>query len=125
MNRARPLTLVAEYHLVRFSGRTASAAFLAALSRFLDSPDGSGFLEPPEPAEVWIDARILRTFVDVYLSASALLAARAAFAPVPVSGTVPGVALADGCVLVIGAGRSPAWGMAEAERRLGTILVHD
>jgi hypothetical protein len=125
MKRAHPLTVVAEYHLVRFSGRTASAAFLAALSRFLDSPGGSDFMEPPDPAEVWIDARTLRTFVDVYLSANALVAARAAFAPVPVAGTVPGVVLADGCVLLIGAGRSPAWGMAEAERRLATILVHD
>jgi hypothetical protein len=125
MNRTRPLTVVADYHLIRFSGRTASAAFIAALSRFLDSPVGSDFMEPPEPAEVWIDARSLRAWVDVYLSGSALAAARAAFAPVPVSGALPGVVLADGCVLLIGAGRSPSWGMAEAERRLATIRGYD
>jgi hypothetical protein len=125
MNRARPLTVVAEYHLIRFSGGTASTAFIAALSSFLDSAGGSDFMEPPDAAEVWIDARSLRAWVDVYLSGSALAAARAAFAPIPVSGALPGVVLADGSVLLIGAGRSPAWGMAEAERRLATIRVHD
>ena len=110
-----------EFHLVRFSGRTASAAFVAALSRYLDSPDGSVYLEPPEPAEVWIDARICARLGGRLPQRKRPRAARAAFAPVPVSGTVPGVALADGCILLIGSGRSPAWGMAEVERLLATI----
>jgi DMSO/TMAO reductase YedYZ molybdopterin-dependent catalytic subunit len=114
--------MVAEYHLIRFSGRTASAAFVAALSRFLDSPRGSDYMRPPEPAEVWIDARVLIAWVDVYLNGGALAAAQSAFAPVPVAGAVPGVLLAEGSVLIIGGGRSPAWGMAEAERRLEATL---
>jgi hypothetical protein len=118
MSRTSGVTVVAEYHMIRFSGRTASAAFIAALSRFLDSPSGSDYMGPPEPAEVWIDTRAVVAWVDVYLSGGALAAARSAFAPVPVAGTVPGIMLADGCILLIGGGRSPAWGMAEAERRL-------
>jgi hypothetical protein len=122
MDRTRTASLVAEYHLIRFSGRTASAAFIAALSRFLDSPGGGDYMAPPEPAEVWIDARALVVWVDVYLNGGALAAAQSAFAPVPVAGAVPGVLLSERSVLLIGGGRSPAWGMAEAERRLATIL---
>lgn len=122
MDRTRGASVVAEYHLIRFSGRTASAAFIAALSRFLDSPSGSDYLGPPEPAEVWVDARAFIAWVDVYLNGGALAAARSAFAPVPVAGAVPGVLLADGSVLIIGGGRSPGWGMAEAERRLEATL---
>ncbi len=122
MDRRRGVTLTEEYHLVRFSGRTATAAFIAALSRFLDSPSGRGYMGPPEPAEVWIDARVFVAWVDVYLNRGALAATRSAFAPVPVTGALPGVLLADGSVLLIGGGRSPAWGMAETERRLGEHL---
>lgn len=122
MDRTRGVSVIAEYHLIRFSGRTASAAFIAALSRFLDSPSGSDYMGPPEPAEVWIDVRAFIACVDVYLNGGALAAAQSSFAPVPVAGAVPGVLLADGSILLIGGGRSPAWGMAEAERRLEATL---
>jgi hypothetical protein len=118
MDETRGATVIAEYHLIRFSGRTATAAFIAALLRFLDSPRGSDYMGPPEPAEVWIDARARIAWVDVYLNGGAFAAAQTAFAPVSVAGAVPGVLLAEGSVLIIGGGRSPAWGMAEAERRL-------
>jgi hypothetical protein len=122
MDTTRGTTVAAEYHLIRFSGRTASAAFITTLSRFLDSPRGSEYMGPPEPAEVWMDVRALIAWVDVYLSRSALAAAQSAFAPVPIAGAIPGVLLADGSVLIIGGGRSPSWGMGEAERRLEAML---
>jgi hypothetical protein len=121
MSRTGEFPIVAEYHLIRFSSRTASAAFIAALSRFLDSSGGSGYLGSPGQAEVWIDARTFFAWVDLYLNRAALAAAESAFAPVPISGAIPGVALADRCVLLIGGRRSPAWGMAEAERLLAAI----
>jgi hypothetical protein len=120
MKRAPGSSVLAEYYLIRFSGRTASAAFIVALARFLDSPSGNVYMEPPQPAEVWIGARALFAWVDIYLSGRALAAARSVFAPVPVSGALPGVMLADDSILLIGAGHSPTWGMAEAERRLET-----
>jgi len=122
MDRTRGATVIAEYHLIRFSGRHASAALIGALSRFLDSPSGSDYMGPPDPAEVWIDARLFIARVNVYLNGGALAAAQSAFAPVPVAGAVPGVLLAEGSVLIIGGGRSPAWGIAEAERRLEAML---
>jgi hypothetical protein len=107
------------FHLMHFEHRGEAAAFVAALSRFLDSPRGSGYMEPPGAVQIWSHAGASHGTIDVFLTADALAAATAAFAPVIGAGTNPNVTLPPGCTLLIGAERAPSWGLEEAERVLG------
>jgi hypothetical protein len=109
-----------EYHLIEFARTVEAAAFIAALSRVLSSPAGAPWMRSSEPVEVWSHRPDGSDTVEVYLSGPAVGAARAAFAPVPVSSIRRGDALPASCDLVIGGGRTPAWGLADAERRLSS-----
>lgn len=78
----------------------------------------------PNPVQVWSHSTATHGFVEVYLSDGALEAATAAFVHPLVAGArrgeaLPsGCALTSGCALIIGGQRTPAWGLADAERRL-------
>ncbi|HKG94231.1 MAG TPA: hypothetical protein VKA84_20130, partial [Gemmatimonadaceae bacterium] len=64
------------YHVVHFDHAAEAAAFIAALSRFLDAPGGGGFVTGPPPAagpvEVWSYPTVPGDSVEVYLSGGAL-----------------------------------------------------
>jgi hypothetical protein len=79
--------------VVPFAGQVEAAAFAAALSRFLDSPRGSAYLDQPAAVEVWIAAVLPHADVEVYLSDAARDAVISGFASVPIAATRVGAAL--------------------------------
>ena len=107
------------FHLMPFAQRNEAAAFVAAISRFLDSPRGAGYVEPPGAVQIWSHAGASHGAIDVYLTADALAAATAAFGAVVGVGTHPDMPLPPDCLLLIGADRAPTWGLEDAERVLG------
>jgi hypothetical protein len=106
------------YHVISFERRDEAAAFIAALSRFLDSPRGSVYMGARASVEVWTRPTATGEPVEVYLDEGALEAATIAFGPVEVGGMRRGDALPPACALMIGGPRSPTWGLADVERRL-------
>lgn len=104
------------YHLLEFDRTREAAAFVAALSRFLDSSRGEVYLAQSDPMRVLRRATTTGGISEVYLSEEALKAATSAFAPVPVAGACHGEALPSGCVSIIGDHHPPAWGLEDAER---------
>ena len=108
-----------DYHVLAFERTNEAAAFVAALSRYLNSPPGAGFVSAPASVEVWSYSPPTEERIEVYLSGGALAAVTAVFAPVPVIAVRRGAALPTDCVMIIGGDQRPAaWGLAEAERRL-------
>jgi hypothetical protein len=98
MSGGEPLDLPLKsraYHVVRFGGNVEARAFAAALRRILNGPRGREFLGASESAEIWLSPS---EPVEIYLSSSALEAARAVFSPVPIEGTRFGRDLPAGCI---------------------------
>ncbi len=105
-------------HLIALGDLDEASAFVAALSRFLHSPGGVEYLDPPRAVEVWSRAVPERGTVSIYLSDRALEAASAAFAPVAVVTTLAADLLSPEPRLLFSGERVPAWGLAEARRHL-------
>jgi GNAT superfamily N-acetyltransferase len=106
-----------EFHVMEFGHHDEAAAFVAALSRLLQSPAlsaGHGAVE------VWARSPVAAEGVLLFLSDDALEAASAGFSPVPVVRTVSREALPDESFLIIEGGVTPAWGAAQASARLLT-----
>ena len=102
----------APYLVVQRMSLAEGAAFVAALSRYLSSPDGAHARTLADPVEV--RAEVGADSVIVLLSSSAYRAAIERFDPVPVAGEAPADRVAK-APLVFGDERIPAWGAAEAE----------
>jgi hypothetical protein len=100
--------------VVRFERRVEAAAFVAALSRVLDSPRG----EPGETAEVWAAPEDAGDAVALYLNPPALAAAVQAFPPVPASPLDTNQGPPRAAVRVLGGRHVHAMGLEEAARRL-------
>lgn len=83
------------YHAIRFGRIDEAKAFAAALRRVLNGPRGQEFLGTGESAEIWLSPSAP---VEIYLSSSALEAARAVFSPVPIAETRFGRDLPAGCI---------------------------
>ena len=123
-----------EFHVMEFVHHDEAAAFVAALSRFLNSPDAPRAGEPKSksksksksnpksrlksPIEVWARSPVAAEGVVLFLSDAAQTAADKAFSPVPVGRTIKRASLPDECFLIIEGGVTPAWGAAEASARL-------
>lgn len=104
---------------MEFAHHDEAAAFVAALSRFLDSPkSGVGSGRRRSTIEVWARSPVASEGVLIFLSGAALKAAESAFSPVPIARTVKRESLADECFLIIEGGVTSAWGAAEASARL-------
>jgi len=112
------------FHPLCFASTDEAAAFIAALSRALNSPDRVAAAKTTGSVEVWIDRAPSQAAAVVYLSDAALDAAVAAFPPVPVLTAVPNDMLPAGCRQVIGGGQHPSWGMAEVQRLLATFALY-
>lgn len=112
------------YHVLEFDSTTEAASFVAALSRFLNSPVGSTYVDSDGSVQVWSSVAESRPdrreWVEVFLSSEALDAASAAFAPVLVSGRRRGDELPADCTLVVDGYHVPPWGLTEVE----DILIH-
>lgn len=107
-----------EFHVIEFAHHDEAAAFVAALSRFLNSPSGGVSKKGASAVEVWARSPVKSEAVKLFLSDSALEEADAAFSPVPVARTVKRESLPDESFLIIEGGVTPAWGAAEASARL-------
>ncbi len=107
------------YHVVSFAEAAEAAAFVAALSRFLNYPQGSAYLAHPASVMVWGYSTMMGKAVDLYLSADALQAATSAFGSVPVAETRQTLPL--GCKLILGNHETPSWGMSDALRHHGAV----
>ena len=106
------------YHVVQFQRGAEAAAFLAALSRFLNSPAGDSHRSGSQRPEVWVGAN-QGEGVELYLDDAALEAVRNAFSPVPVSrqASRSELVLAGGRLL-LGGDDIPAYGVVEIEQLL-------
>jgi hypothetical protein len=104
-----------QFHVLEFDRRDEAAAFVAALSRVLNSPQGDTYAA--ESVEVWADTGSTGR-VRLFLSASALRAAEVAFPPVMVGDSVSSETASRGHRLIIRGGETPAWGIADAELQL-------
>jgi len=107
-----------KFHVMEFAHHDEAAAFVAALSRFLDSPKSGTGGSRQAKIEVWARSPVASEGVLLFLSDTALAAAEKAFSPVPVARTVKRESLPDECFLIIEGGVTPAWGAAEASARL-------
>ena len=106
----------AKHHRMVFEDQAEGAAFVAALSRFLSSPAGSSYIARPDTVEVRSRA-LPEGDLELYLGESALEAATAAFAPVPVSETLSSATLPAACTVIIRGTVSP-WGLGDAQKHL-------
>ena len=118
-----PASRPKEFHVMEFAHHDEAAAFVAALSRFLDSPQAGSALAGPtslkrSSVEVWARSAVRAEGVRLFLSDKALEAAQSAFSPVPVVKIVQRGSLPDECFLIIEGGVTPAWGATEASARL-------
>lgn len=104
-----------EFHVLEFEHHDEAASFVAALSRFVNSPAHTGGRK--ESLEVWARSPVHREAVKLFLSEEALAAAKAAFAPVPSHKTISRQSLPDESFLIIG-DNTAAWGADEASARL-------
>ncbi len=107
-----------EFHVIEFAHHDEAAAFVAALSRYMNSPKGVVAKHGAGTVEVWARSPVKSEAVKLFLSDSALEQADAAFSPVPVARTVRREKLPDESFLIIEGGVTPAWGAAEASARL-------
>ena len=107
-----------ELHVMEFAHHDEAAAFVAALSRFLNSPGGTANIERTSVVEVWAQSPEPGKTVHLFLSKAALTAAESAFSPVPVERVVSRKALPAASFLVIEGGNTPSWGAADAAARL-------
>jgi hypothetical protein len=115
---------------MEFVHHDEAAAFVAALSRFLNSPDAPRAGKPKSksksksksrlksPIEVWARSPVAAEGVVLFLSDAAQSAADKAFSPVPIGRIIKRASLPDECFLIIEGGVTPAWGAAEASARL-------
>ena len=107
-----------EFHVMEFAHHDEAAAFVAALSRFLDSPMSAAPGPRQVAIEVWARSPVASEGVLLFLSGTALTAAKNAFSPVPIARTIKRASLPDESFLIIEGGVTPAWGAAEASARL-------
>jgi hypothetical protein len=108
-----------QFHVLEFDRREEAAAFVAALSRVLNSPRGD--IYAGELVEVWADTAS-KEGVTLFLSEAALRATDAAFSPVRVSRRVSAESASRGHRLIIKGVETPAWGLAEAELQLSQAV---
>ncbi|HJP60757.1 MAG TPA: GNAT family N-acetyltransferase [Gemmatimonadaceae bacterium] len=104
-----------EFHVLELDHHDEAAAFVAALSRFINSPGNAG--ASTKALEVWARSPVHQESVKLYLNDQALAAAQIAFGPLPSHKTVSRQLLPDECFLIIGDGTG-SWGAAEASARL-------
>jgi hypothetical protein len=103
---------------MEFSHHDEAAAFVAALSRLLQSPARGPHAGGDREIEVWARSPVAREGVLLFLSDGALAAASSGFSPLPIVRTVKRESLPDESFLILEGDVTPAWGAAEASAKL-------
>ncbi len=111
---ARGFQVNSFFHIVNFEEADQRAAFVAALSRFLNYPQGSAFVEREHKAQVLGQPSNLKLF----LNDLALEAAMAAFGVIPVVDRCSSHALPVDCMLLIEGEQTPSMGLDAARQRI-------
>ncbi len=106
------------YPSVLFHSPEEAAAFVAALSRFLNSPRGRTHAMGTDPLEVWSSSPGADGRVEIYLTESARKAVAEGFVAPPVAGTRRGDRLPKECIYVLGGNEIPVWGVEDAARAM-------
>ena len=104
------------YHLLSFAEADEGTAFIAALSRFIDSPRGSSYAARADQPEVWTHRPVSGSNLELFLSDSAFDAAVAGFGVMPLVATRVGSILPSSCSLALGEGRSGARGVDDVRQ---------
>jgi hypothetical protein len=99
------------FHVVIFTQPVEAAAFVAALSRFLNSPQAG----PLDAVEVWHGLTERTDRVALYLSEEALRMANDALPTPPVAGTIRFDAIPANRTIVLKGGHTAAMGMVDAQ----------
>jgi len=105
------------YHVMECDRTSEAAAFVAALSRFLDSPLAGAVLRGERVVEVWARS-VSSNVTTLYLTDGALVAAQLAFAPVPVSGVRAYAGAPTGARRVLDGRQRRAMGVDDAMQQL-------
>ncbi len=103
------------FHVVRFAQMVDAAAFVAALSRFLNSPQVGPTDGLLDAVEVWHGTVERADCVSLFLSDEALRLANDAFPSVPVNATVPFEGLPANRTIIVKGGHTGAMGMVDAQ----------
>jgi len=106
------------FHVVQFPRPMEAAAFVAALSRFLNSPQAGSSTRAIEAIEVWHALNKQTDRVSLYLSDEALRLAQDAFATVAVAEVIGFGGLPPHRAIVVKGGRTAAMGIVDAEALL-------
>ena len=101
-------------YLLHFEQQTEAAAFIAALSRFVNSPAWEAGDPNLAVLELWTDC-LHPAGMAVYMNEVTYQAAATAFAPLPPIYTRP---LPDSAEIILRGVHPPAWGREQAERQL-------
>lgn len=104
-----------QIHCSSFGSRAEAAAFVAALSRLLAGPVYRSFATE---ALVWVAGGGKSGTWQIYLSDAAFRATVSGFGAPPNAKLVEISRVPSACELLYGAGAIPAWGAADADRRL-------
>ena len=72
-----------DYHRLPFDSSDDAAAFVAALSRFVNGPAGQMYRNVDPPIEVWAEPTTGAPALTLYLSSAAVQATAAGFAQPP------------------------------------------
>ena len=118
LGAARSNDQARHYQVMRFDHVAEAAAFVAALSRFLNSPQGGARPHGTEPPEVWRRLPVDSGRLELCLNDQAVNAAAAAFGHVRVTGVLFKDMAGTESRLLLGGGQVPSWGLEEAEREL-------
>ena len=106
------------FHLIECERRVEAAAFIAALSRFLNSPRANAFVSPDDLVEVWSVPSVSGNAVTLYLTDAAHVAAELAFSPVPVTRVCAADEIPRDAIRVLDGRAHRAMGLDEAEQCL-------
>jgi hypothetical protein len=102
------------FHIINFEEPDQRAAFVAALSRFLNYPQGGAFVENEPKAQVWGHSNDSHLF----LNDLALEAATAAFGSIPIVDRCQIDALPVDLTLFIEGGQTASMGLDTARQRI-------
>ncbi len=103
------------FHVVLFAQPVEAAAFVAAMSRFLNSPQAGSAGRSLDAVEVWHGSTERTDRISLYLSDDALRLANDAFPSVPVTSTILFDALPSNRTIIVKGGHTAAMGMVDAQ----------